>query len=376
MKRILSIAVLVLLWLPSFCQTKAETRQYDKAVAAGDIKSFDKFLKKYPASVYADDILARKDTILNITPYSIDDAWGIALPYVGEKALFKAVPLRREAVDRIYIIAVSADSLKNGDFRVMNLVCDGNKAWSVAGSYDRTVYDDTAFSPVSFVDSCFVARINRKDCLFFNCLLSQPDGQRRGYLALAYFPETDEISSVLFSGKDISAEGETGYRILGRTDDSVSMQQRPEINLLKKNIDENPRLEKISDADWLTDEVIGLWLENNPRALDDAKRVVASVIPEGCSLIERFNQAKGKQNSSKYRAAMFDFRGYTMVVVQRKSSGDYILAWAEPECRDHNRDRLLNSIEFEDADTIEMFFYQGRKYFKYHYNITSKTIRR
>ena len=70
MKKLLFAALLLLLAAaPLAAQKKAETKLYDKTIAAPSIAAFDKFLKKYPSSVYAADILARKDTLLNITPY-------------------------------------------------------------------------------------------------------------------------------------------------------------------------------------------------------------------------------------------------------------------------------------------------------------------
>lgn len=374
-KLIIILSLLVLPALPAVAQTKAETRQYGKTVAAGDLKSFDKFLKKYPNSVYAQDILARKDTLLNITPYTLSDAEAIASPFIGENALFKAVPSRKEAVDRIDVIAAKADSLKVGEFRLMVLLKGSGGVWNIDSSYDRIVFDDEEISSVEFVDSSFVVNVSRVECLFFNCLLSSGNSKHQDYLALAWFPSRDLVSSELFSGKSILGEEESGYRILGRMEQADAA-ATPEKNLLRKMISENARLEKVSDADYFTDQAIGFWLENNPDALTTATRIKASAIPEGSSLIEQYKTAKSKQNSSKYTAALFDFRGYTIIVVYVKSSGDYILAWVEPECKDHNRDRLLNNIEFEDANSLEMFYYQGRKYFKYHYNITSKTLRR
>ena len=65
-----------------------------------------------------------------------------------------------------------------------------------------------------------------------------------------------------------------------------------------------------------------------------------------------------------------------MIVVRQKADGQYVLAWAEPECEDHYRDRLLNSIKFEDANTLEMFYYHGNRHFDYKLNLSSKTVRR
>ena len=79
MKKILTAAfLLTLAAAPLSAQTKAETKLYNKTLSKPTVAAFDKFLKKYPSSVYAADILARKDTLLNISPYSEAQAAAIA----------------------------------------------------------------------------------------------------------------------------------------------------------------------------------------------------------------------------------------------------------------------------------------------------------
>ncbi|MBO6238653.1 MAG: hypothetical protein J6N50_07645, partial [Bacteroidales bacterium] len=70
MKRILTAGlVLLLAAAPLSAQKRAETRLYQKTLSKPSVEAFDKFLKRYPSSVYAAEILARKDTLLNISPY-------------------------------------------------------------------------------------------------------------------------------------------------------------------------------------------------------------------------------------------------------------------------------------------------------------------
>ena len=373
MKKSIVFIFCVFLCLPLFSQSKAETRLYNKTVSVPTLKSYDKFLKKYPSGFYAAEIMARKDTLLNISPYSMEDAGRISASLLGADAAARAYAFRSEAVDRICAVALKADTLNVGDLRIAVLVRDPRKGWEIESSYDRYAFEDKGFSSLEFADSSFVLKVGRNKCLFFNCLLTGESVQE--YLAASYCFETEDLFTVLFSGKNVKEPGEEGYRILGRSDSSARV-QNPEVNLLVKFIEDNDRLQKISDADYYTDAAIEFWLEKNPDALTNASRITASVIDVSSSLIEQFKKAKGKQNSSKYTAALLDYRGYTMIVACQKSSGDYILAWVEPECKNHNTDRLLNSIEFQDANTLEMFYYQGKKYFKYHLNLASKALSR
>ena len=105
MRKILMAALALLLAAaPLSAQKKAETRLYDRTLSKPSLEAFDKFLKKYPASVYADDIRARKDTLLNISPYDEAQAAQIAGPLLPAGTEFRAVADRREAVDRIYAL--------------------------------------------------------------------------------------------------------------------------------------------------------------------------------------------------------------------------------------------------------------------------------
>ncbi len=100
MKRILFAAlVLLLAAAPLSAQKRAETKLYNKTLAKPSVTAFDKFLKKYPSSVYAEDILARRDTLLNISPYDLAQARSIAAGLLEGSAEFLAVADRREAVD-------------------------------------------------------------------------------------------------------------------------------------------------------------------------------------------------------------------------------------------------------------------------------------
>ena len=96
MRKILTVAfVLLLAAAPLSAQNKAETKLYNKTLSKPSVAAFDKFLKKYPSSVYAADILARKDTLLNISPYSEAQAAAIAAERLPGSAELRAVLPRR-----------------------------------------------------------------------------------------------------------------------------------------------------------------------------------------------------------------------------------------------------------------------------------------
>ena len=374
MRKILTAALLLLLAAaPLSAQKKAETKLYEKTVSAPSVAAFDKFLKKYPSSVYAADILARKDTLLNITPYNEAQAAGIVGELLSGTAQFRAIADRREAVDRIYAICLDGEGLALDQVRIVSFV-GGRNGWQQEGVYDAPASDAEGMVSRTFADSTSVVTIRGTRFLFFHYLME--GGAQQTYVAAAYAPQTDEFGCVSFHGKDIRKADEP-YRISGRSDEALlSGMDRPWMRLLLKDIQDNPALEQIPENFYLTDAALDWWLTQNPDALTSATHLKFNILQAESSLVEEFAKARGKKNSSKYTAAMFDHRGYTVIVVYQKADDNYVLAWAEPECKDHYRDRLLNSIAFDDANTLTMSYYHGNRTFKYRLNLTSKNLRR
>ena len=376
MRKILPVAfALLLAALPLSAQTKAETKLYNKTLSKASVEAFDKFLRKYPSSVYAAEIAARKDTLLNISPYSEAQAAAIAAELLPGGVSFRAIADRREAVDRIYAVCLDGEGLALDQVRIVTLE-KGRSAWAMTGTYDAPASSADGMAERAFVDGTQTFDIRGTRFLRFNYLMRSADGAQQAYVAAAYAPQTDDFGCVSFSGKDIR-RGDDAYRISGRSDAALlSGLDRPWMRLLLKDVDENPCLEAIPENFWLTDAAIEWWLEQNPGALTDATHLKFNIIQKESSLVEEFTKARGKKNSGKYTAAMFDHRGYTVIVAYQKADDNYVLAWAEPECKDHYRDRLLNSIAFDDANSLAMSYYHGNRTFKYHLNLASKNLRR
>ncbi len=154
------------------------------------------------------------------------------------------------------------------------------------------------------------------------------------YTAATWSPAGDAYSEVVFEGHDILRPGDgLPFRIEGRiNENSIMNPDRPEARLMMAAINENPCLEQIPAGDYLTDAAIDWWLEQNPDALGSATKLNFNILPENSSLVEHFEASRDKKNSSRYTAALFDIRGYSVIVVKQKADGNYVLAWAEPEC--------------------------------------------
>ena len=380
MRRILTAALALLLAAAPLCaQKKAETKLYDKTLAKPSLAAFDKFLKKYPSSVYAEDILARRDTLLNISPYDMAQAAAIAGPLLPEDTEFLAIADRREAVDRIYAVCLGGPEMLIAldVVRIVTFQLEKDE-WVQESVYDAPAAPDGDAAYRHFVDSTGVMTIRGTRYLHFHYLLDNLESSEQTYVAAAYAPQTDEFGCVSFYGLNKRMSNESvPYRLSGRINETVlTGLEHPWMRLLLQEVRDNPLLEEIPENFYLTDAAIQWWLDVNPEALTSATHLKFNILPEGCSLIEEYNKAKGKKNSSKYTAAMFDHRDYTVIVVYQKDDKNYVLAWAEPECKDHYRDRLLNSISFDDANTLAMDYYHGNRTFKYRLNLTSKNLRR
>ena len=376
MRRLLTVGlVLLLAAAPLSAQKRAETRLYERTLSNPSLEAFDKFLKRYPSSVYAQDILARKDTLLNISPY--DEAQAVAIVKTLLDVDCLALAERREAVDRIYAVCLDGENLGLDQVRFITFRKEADN-WSQEGVYDAPAADAEGMARREFVDDSSVVDIRGTRFLFFHYLMHGTDGEQQVYVSAAYAPQTDEFGCVSFRGKAVRGTGHIPpYHIAGRSDEAMlSGMDRPWMRLLLKDIQDNPWLEAIPENIYLTDAAIEWWLAQNPDALTSATRLKFNILQKESSLVEEYAKAKGKKNSSRYTAAMFDHRGYTVIVVYQKADDNYVLAWVEPEAKDHYRDRLLNSIDFDDANTLAMSYYHGNRTFKYRLNLTSKTLRR
>ncbi|MBR2477373.1 MAG: hypothetical protein IKB48_00745, partial [Bacteroidales bacterium] len=75
---------------PISAQTKAETKLYNTAISKGDLKSANKFLAKFPQSVYAPKIQRLKDSIVFHTLDANDVTAYISFVEQNPKSYFRA----------------------------------------------------------------------------------------------------------------------------------------------------------------------------------------------------------------------------------------------------------------------------------------------
>lgn len=406
MKRLFTIAAAALLAMGTLhAQAPAETKLYNKTLKKPSVKAYDKFLKKYPSSVYSIEIRTLKDSTLFAAVDQEDaaavEAFAAAHPDSPIADRVEAViarhntsPLtREEALAALRALAPSAaDAVgyrrANRDYALGLAAADGalalyrgslgaDGAWTLADTpaperytLDSKLSDCRLDGPVELVE------INGKNLLSFNYINSADNNKNIEYVASLYDPEDGSFTHAMFYGRDMS--GKDGLKVEGQCPEALSTLATPENAWLLNRINSDPRLVPIAKADALTDDSIAWWLEKNPNAETNASRLNFGALDEESSLVAGFKVARSrdKDSSKSFTAAMMDIRDYTVIVAYSKTYKNYILVWCEPVCKDKNRDKLLNNIYFEDDANLALFYYKGRTTFKNRINLASRTIRR
>ncbi len=392
-------ALALCLCINAAAQTPAETKSYTKVTVSPKVKALDKFLSKYPESVYAVEVKTLRDSILFASvdkndaaavksfaaahPDSpLDDLIHEHIRRHNTSALSRAeaaavaggysVGWKMDNID--YVVGVRI--LGDASISLESYNMDGTKACA-----DRMVRKHEMGSSVStrLVDSLCVVEFNRRNMLTFSYVNENAEGGQE-YVAVLYDYHNDHAYGAMFYGTSILAEAsQDEYRIEGQclevlAGGIITAEQVWNMGRLEKN----PLLVQISKADLLTDESIKWWLSRNSKAVasTSASRLNFGVLDPESSLVQAYDKAS-KEKGGKYNASLFSLRGYTVIVAYSKDSEEYLLVWCEPECKNKKTDRLLNSIYFEgNGSSLAMFYYHGRKTYKYRVNLSDKSLRK
>ena len=386
-------------------QTPAETKLYNKTLAKPSLKAYEKFLKKYPSSVYGTEILGLRDSALfeavdqedteaveafaaehpgtpisatieavlarhNTSPLSKDEA--LAAVRALAPAAYDAVGYRR--ANRDYAVGLSADG---GALTLYRCALGTDGAWTLADTRSPERYNlDSKLKECRLDGPVELVEINGKKQLSFSYLNYAEGGKNLEYVASLYDLEEGTANNAMFYGRDRS--GKDGLKIEGQCPEALSTLVLQEHAYLLNRINSDSRLVPIAKADALTDDSIAWWLDKNPAAETNASRLNFGALDEESSLVAGFKAARSrdKDSSKSFTAAMFDIRDYTVIVAYSKTYKNYILVWCEPVCVNKNRDKLLNNIYFEDDTSLALFYYKGKTTFKNRINLATRAIRR
>ena len=356
MKRLLLMAGLLLLPLCAGAQCRAETALYGKTVKKFSVKSADKFLKKYPNSVYAPKVQHMKDSVLlvefldqNVSKLTQAEARSVA----GDA--LDAVGWKKDGVEHVLAL--------DKDLSLRVLTPDGTL--EEMRSIPVYTMEETA-PPLQFVGPLE---------------LIEPLGGHRYYLHFAYRGGDSEYVEVLYQPAEDLAHQALFYgtplpegRIEGQSPEMLEgvLPSSAEGAWLVGRLRENPALIPLSKADLLTDAAIRWWLEKNPKARTTASRLSFGKLDPESSLVEACRNAR-KEKGKSYSVAQFDIRGYTVICAVK--GGEYSLVWCEPVCQNKKTDAYIRSLFFEnDGTTLDVVYYKGKTTFKNKISLASQGI--
>ena len=383
----------------SLCaQKKSETKLFNTVMAQGDTVAFNKFLAKYPNSVYAKTVQSKKDSLIlkyNTTVYTqqqANDFFKSACNLPDEAAAgkdFIAFPLRKNNVE--YLLGVLAPNTSANGGNSLRIVKfeQGNGSWNkiLEREESRYIQDDElklfAFTPAqeqnpSSNDVCYnaVTQVQNEKYLHFNYLnFSEGTDPRSGWennnvelISNLLSLSGENLFNTMFSGEKINGN------IYGKCSDSAQggIMGTPQINYLVTYLLGQENLKPADKERELTREAIKWWYSNNKKG---ASVLNFGVLEEGHPIIEQFKTLKTKEVSGNNSADFFDIMGTTVLCVYNKTNNQYILVWCEPQSKDPKKEKTLSSIYFEKGNTLVLYYYQGNKTFKERINLVNRQKR-
>ena len=393
-RTVLLFAISTLLFTPVFAQKKGETKLFKNTIAKGDTTSFNKFLAKYPNSVYAPTIQAKKDSLIksyNTTIYSKEEAGRIFSENVAAAANklygvdFVALSARKN--NKEYIVGVISPS-KEDPYTLQIVRIDetapGQWQESFSNNASRYMQDDNLklFSMAS-IDDIFNGKTTPQEVII--------DGEKHiCFYHLNYTEGTDERSGwpnntaelvanlvslgdgTLFSS--IYAGERNGNEIEGSCADiaQVGIMATPQMNWLMRSFGKSTQLKPFDKEKELTKKAIQWWYDNNPQG---STRLNFGVLEENHPIVKRFLEDKYIESSKSNRATFFEIMGTTVICNYNKGTKQYLLLYCEKQPSDSQKEKSLNTLYFEKDNTIVLYYYKGKQAIKERIDLNAKTKR-
>ena len=387
-------------------QNKAETKLYNTVLAKGDIKNANKFLAKFPGSVYAPKVQRLKDSIVFHNLDANDVLAYMDFVEQNPKSFFTAAAnskieelntsaisdaqameaalqcgLPKESVlgakgvknrNKEHVVALLAP--QGGYYTLVTLVQDGGK-WAEANRMGEQVYtNDAELADFALQPGLEAVTINGKQHLFFSYTNSTTAADNKSRIPnnnceLAvnlYSLDDNSVYNALYSGK---MQDGILYGSTMESAQSGLMGNREQIYLLRQ-LKGMENLKPYDKELFRTQETIQWWYENNPQ---NAGNLQFGIIPHNAELVQHFNGNKGKENVGQYTVAMFDICHNTVVVVHNRADNVYSLALCQP-IPQSSKGLELNTFYGEKGNTLVLYYYQGKNAIKKRLNLGSKRM--
>ena len=396
-KFIVPCIAFLILAAPASAQKKSETKLFNNVMTKGDTISFNKFLSKYPNSVYANKVKAKKDSLIrsyNTTHYTQQQTNSffsiIAAELLPANAVagkdFIAYSQRKNNVE--YILGVIAPQ-NNKNLNIVKYQ-ETNGSWQCISNKEESLYiQDDNLNKFAFIPS-------EKENLKFNNsapysgTFTEVTVKGEKYLLFNYInysegvdprsqwqnTDIELISNLLsLSGENLfntmyNGELVNGY-IHGSCTDSAQggVMGTPQINYLVAYL---AGVETLQPADKERDsikEAIKWWYKNNPEGKNSLN---FGVLEKDHPIVKKFLESKNIERSANNSADFFDIMQTTVLCAYNNTTGQYLLVWCEPQAKDPKKDKTLSSLYFEKGNTIVLYYYHGKKTSKERINLGTR----
>lgn len=371
-------------------QNKAETKLYNTAISKGDLKSANKFLAKFPNSVYAPKITRLRDSI-NFAKIDANDVAGYITflqqnpkSYFAQAADKKIEELNTSSIDdnqameialgagftkesiasvkgiknfnKEHVAVIIAPQAGTSAYRIV-LLAQNNGSWEEVSSLEEPVYtNDYSLKEFKVDKDIKAVTINGVQHLFFTYVNSSSAVDSRSRMANndcemafnLYSLADNSVYNVLFSGKV-----ENGI-IYGSSMDSAQggMMATPQQTYLIKAMAVKEDLKPFEEERFQAQELIKWWYNNNPQG---AKNIAFGIIPENSPLLPLFNQNKNKERVGNYTVALLDnVFNNTLIVVRNHENNQYSLAMCQPMPQ-NDKELELNTFYGEKGNILVLY---------------------
>lgn len=422
-KELLFLSVATLMLTSSFAQDKKETKLYNTTINKGDLKSFNKFLSKYPNSTYSSDITKRVDSLsffaldkkniealnsfveqypssyytpkaneyikeLNTTKLTHSDAIRVSESVLGLKnnpnnPNFILKEYKKDGVEQIVVfVAPSGSSFSS--YRVLKLAHNGgsdllnSNNWEVIQECTESNYNSNPeLNKFSFVvditslTTTKIIEIKGGRYVKFD-YKNENNSSEIEYITNLYSVDDNVIYTAMFSGKKEHENGENFLEGSCMDASQGGALSTPQMSYLIGFLGNKEYFRPFSKDKLMIDTAIEWWYDNNKAT---AKTLAFGVIPNDNPIVAAYKAAKYKEKDSRWDVAVFDIRENTVVVSYDRVERQYSLVWSEPIAKDKKRDQLLNSIYFERNTALVLYYYKGNTTYKKRVNLASKAVK-
>lgn len=393
----------------AIAQSKSENKLYNTAVAKNDLKTANKFLAKFPNSVYAPKITRMRDSInfskldtndvtdyitfleqypksyfaqvankkieeLNTSSITDTQAMEIALGAGFAKEEIAAVKGVKN-LNREHVAVIVAPQAGTSEYRIV-LLAQENGNWKETSSLKEQVYtNDYALKEFKAGDDIKAVTINGVQHLYFTYVNSSSDIDPRSRMANndcemafnLYSLADNSVYNVLFSGKM-----ENGI-IYGSSMDSAQggMMATPQQTYLIRAMAAKENLKPFEEERFMAQELIKWWYSNNPQ---NAKNIAFGIIPDNSPLLVLFNQDKNKEKVGNYTVALLEkIFGNTIIIVRNNENGQHSLAMCQPTPL-NDKDLELSTFYGEKGNILVLYYFKGKNTLKKRLNLSSKRL--